>query len=296
VACAEQVIFNQNTTPLSMSADAKKRVLIVANELSPYVEDTVFAPILNALSRKTFDSGLEIRVIMPRFGTINERRHRLHEVVRLSGINIIIDKDDYPLIIKVASLPNARLQVYFMDNEDYYKRKFTTRDEAGTFYDDNAERMVFFCKSALETVKKFGWPPHLIHCHGWMTSLLPVYLKTAYKREPVFAHSKVAYTVQNPQFTETLSPDFVKKALVNQDLKEKDLELFKPGTAEALTLGAIKCADVLIQGEPELIPSLDEAMKPARNKKVVRWDDSWAEDVSPLLSLYKSLVEVPVKA
>lgn len=161
-----------------MSADAKKRVLIIANELSPYLECTDFAQILNKLAIKTFDSGMEVRVIMPRFGTINERRHRLHEVVRLSGINIIIDKDDYPLIIKVASLPNARLQVYFMDNEDYFKRKQVFEDEKGGFFEDNADRAVFFCKSALETVKKFGWPPHVIHCHGWMTSLVPLYLKS----------------------------------------------------------------------------------------------------------------------
>src|ERR1700739_1779272 len=119
-----------------MSGDTKKRVLIIANELSPYLEFTDFAQILNKLAIKTFDSGIEVRVIMPRFGTINERRHRLHEVVRLSGINIIIDKDDYPLIIKVASLPNARLQVYFMDNEDYFKRKSVFRDDQDNFHDD----------------------------------------------------------------------------------------------------------------------------------------------------------------
>src|SRR6476659_7528227 len=138
-----------------MFADNNKRVLIVDNELSPYIEFTDFAQILNKLAIKTFDSGLEVRVIMPRFGVINERRHRLHEVVRLSGINVIIDKDDYPLIIKVASLPNARLQVYFMDNEDYFKRKQVFTDEEGKPFEDNADRAVFFCKSALETVKKF---------------------------------------------------------------------------------------------------------------------------------------------
>src|SRR5690606_6435572 len=127
--------------------------------------------------------GVEVRVIMPRFGTINERRHRLHEVVRLSGINIIIDKDDYPLIIKVASLPNARLQVYFMDNEDYFKRKHVFADDKDKFYDDNGERGIFICKSALETVKKFGWPPDEIHCHEWMTSMVPLYVKPAYKKE-----------------------------------------------------------------------------------------------------------------
>src|ERR1044071_467948 len=141
-----------------MSADAKKRVLIIANELSPYLEDTDFAQILNKLAIKTFDSGLEVRVIMPRFGTINERRHRLHEVVRLSGINVSVDNDYMPLQIKVASLPSARLQVYFLDNEDLFKRKAVFHDEQEKWFDDNGLRTVFFCKGAMETVKKFGWP------------------------------------------------------------------------------------------------------------------------------------------
>ncbi|MEO6831073.1 MAG: glycogen/starch synthase [Chitinophagaceae bacterium] len=272
-----------------MSADAKKRVLIIANELSPYLETTDFAKILNQLSIKTFDAGIEVRVIMPRFGTINERRHRLHEVVRLSGINIIVDKDDYPLVIKVASLPNARLQVYFMDNEDYFKRKFNFRDADDKFYDDNGERMVFFCKSALEIVKKFGWPPHVIHCHGWMTSLIPQYLKTVYKKEPVFAQAKVLYTLQPDQFKETLADNFIKKALISSDIKEKDLELFKDRTATALTLGGAKCADVVIEGAPKLPKTVTDEVKPARGKKLIKWEESWKEDVSPLLDLYKSL-------
>jgi starch synthase len=273
-----------------MSAD-KKRVLIVANELSPYIEFTDFAQILNKLAVKTFDSGLEVRVIMPRFGMINERRHRLHEVVRLSGINVIIDKDDYPLIIKVASLPNARLQVYFMDNEDYFKRKSVFRDDQDKFYDDNGERMIFFCKSALETVKKFGWPPHVIHCHGWMTSLIPLYLKTAYKKEPVFGYSKVVYTAENPQFKEHLNSNFTKKALISNEIKEKDLELFKDGTNLALTLGASKCADVVVHGSNKLDKDIVDEVKPSRYKKVVKYEEAWKEDVSSLLDLYKSLTE-----
>jgi starch synthase len=272
-----------------MSADAKKRVLIIANELSPYLEFTDFAHILNKLAIKTFDSGLEVRVIMPRFGTINERRHRLHEVVRLSGINIIIDKDDYPLIIKVASLPNARLQVYFMDNEDYFKRKQVFEDEKGEFFEDNADRAVFFCKSALETVKKFGWPPHIIHCHGWMTSLVPLYLKTVYKKEPVFGNSKVLFTAQEDQFPGKLAPSFAQKAMIAGDIKEKDLDIFREGTATALTLGGAKSADVVIQGSPELPERVKEEVKPSRTKKVIAWDESWKEDITPLLELYKSL-------
>lgn len=273
-----------------MSED-KKRVLIIANELSPYLEFTDFAQILNKLAVKTFDSGIEVRVIMPRFGTINERRHRLHEVVRLSGINIIIDKDDYPLIIKVASLPNARLQVYFMDNEDYFKRKAVFSDEKENFYEDNADRMVFFCKSALETVKKFGWPPNVIHCHGWMTSLVPAYLKTVYKKEPVFNYSKVVYTAQNDQFTQTLDDSFMKKALISTDIKEKDFDPFKSGTNLGLTLGASKFADVVILGDENPDKAIAEEVKPSRYKKVLKFDEAWKEDVTQLLDLYKSLTE-----
>lgn len=273
-----------------MSED-KKRVLIIANELSPYVEFTDFAQILNDLAVKTFDSGLEIRVIMPRFGTINERRHRLHEVVRLSGINIIIDKDDYPLIIKVASLPNARLQVYFMDNEDYFKRKQVFTDDKGKFFKDNGERAIFFCKSALETVKKFGWPPDIIHCHGWMTSLIPLYLKTAYKKEPVFGSSKVIYTAQNDQYDGDLGDNFVRKATISGDIKEKDLEIYGNGENTSLNLGGGKNADVVIHGENDLNKTLTSEIKASRYKKVVKYDESWKEDATPLLDLYKSLTE-----
>ncbi len=272
-----------------MSATGKKRILLVTNELSPYLEITEFANILNKLAIKTFDSGIEIRVIMPRFGLINERRHRLHEVVRLSGINIVVDKDDYPLIIKVASLPSARLQVYFMDNDDFFKRKFAFRDAEETFYDDNVERAVFFCKSALETVKKFGWPPHLVHCHGWMASFLPLYLKTAYKKEPVFTNSKVMFTAQNPQFPEQLPADFVKKAIVNADIKEKDFEAYKDGSSAALMLGGAKCADIVLMGDENPDPAIADAAKAGRGKKIVPYDPTWKDDIAPLLELYKTL-------
>lgn len=274
-----------------MSADTKKRVLIIANELSPYTEFTDFAQILNNLAIKTFDSGLEIRVIMPRFGVINERRHRLHEVVRLSGINIIVDKDDYPLIIKVASLPNARLQVYFMDNEDYFKRKSVFRDDQDNFFDDNGERMIFFCKSALETVKKFGWPPHVIHCHGWMTSLVPLYLKTTYKKEPVFGYSKVIYTAQADQFKEKLNPNFMKKAIISTDIKDKDMDPFKDCDNVALTIGAGKSADVIVYGSEAMDKKVTDELKPTKYKRVLQYEESWKEDVTPLLDLYKSLTE-----
>ncbi len=271
-----------------MSVPAKKRVLIITNELSPYLELTDFASILNKLSVKTFDSGMEIRVIMPRFGVINERRHRLHEVVRLSGINVVVDKEDHPLLIKVASLPDARLQVYFMDNEDFFKRKYTFTDEQGNFFADNADRTIFFCKSALEIVKKFGWPPDVIHCHGWMTSLVPLFLKTSYKKEPVFANSKIVYTAQNEQFNHSLSDDFQQMINNSVQVKEKEAEPYNNGDNLSLNIGACKYADVILQGEKTLNKEIS-SIKSGRYKKVITHNENWLEDVEQLLSVYDSL-------
>ena len=144
---------------------SKKRVLFITQEMNPYTALGEISDFVRKLPQKTVEKGFEIRVLMPKFCSINERRHRLHEVVRLSGMNIIVDDEDYPLIIKVASLPGARLQVYFLDNEEFFKRKFIFHDKNEKIYEDNEDRMVFFCKGALETVKKFGWAPDIIHCH-----------------------------------------------------------------------------------------------------------------------------------
>ncbi len=274
-----------------MSIQNKKRILIITNELSPYLEISDFADILNKLSVKTFDSGMEIRIIMPRFGTINERRHRLHEVVRLSGINIVVDKEDHPLLIKVASLPNARLQVYFMDNEDFFKRKFIFRDETEHFYDDNAERLIFFCKSALEIVKKFGWPPDVIHCHGWMTSLIPLFLKTAYKKEPVFVHSKTVFTAQAPQFDESLGSDFARMVQNSVSLKDEELAPYTKSDNLSLIKGACTYTDVIIQGDeqPETQGIISKINK--KNQEIVTHSPDWIENVDQLFQIYQDLSE-----
>jgi len=266
---------------------AKKRILFIANEMSPYLELTEFSEIVNRLAIKANDNGFEVRCIMPRFGTINERRHRLHEVVRLSGINVSVDNEDFPLQIKVASLPNARLQVYFLDNEDLFKRKFVFTDENEQWFDDNALRTVFFCKGALETVKKFGWPPDIIHCSGWMTSLVPAYLKTVYKKEPVFAHSKVVYTIGQNTFEENLGDDFVEKALIHASIKEKDLEAFKGGDNTALFRGAAGYADAISFGSEEVDPTLVEAFSKVRGKKTLPYNAE--SDLTDYLQLYIDL-------
>jgi starch synthase len=266
---------------------AKKRILFIANEMSPYLELTEFSEAVNKLAIKANDSGYEVRCIMPRFGTINERRHRLHEVVRLSGINVSIDNEDFPLQIKVASLPNARLQVYFLDNEDLFKRKHVFTDDKDLWFDDNGLRTVFFCKGALETVKKFGWPPDLIHCSGWMTALIPFYLKTVYKREPVFAHSKVVYTIGQNTYTGKLDSDFIKKALIHGSIKEKDLELFKEGDNKSLYRGGAAYADALTFGSADVEKSLVDEFSKVRGKKTLPYDAD--SDLTDYLQLYSDL-------
>jgi starch synthase len=250
---------------------SKKKVLIVTQEMQPYSALSEISKIARELPQYIQENGMEIRVLMPRFGTINERRHRLHEVVRLSGMNIIVDEDDFPLIIKVASLPEARMQVYFLDNEDFFKRKSVFVDDKGEPFEDNSDRMVFFCKGVLETVKKFGWPPDIIHCHGWMTSLIPLYLKTAYKTEPLFQQSKVIYSVYNSEIEAIDSAEkFVEKATIN-NLEDDDLKAYLNGDALTLHEGAIHFADGTIQGSNGLsegvLKMFEEQEKPVLEYK-----------------------------
>jgi starch synthase len=266
---------------------AKKRILFIANEMSPYLELTEFSEVVNKLAIKTNDNNFEVRCIMPRFGSINERRHRLHEVVRLSGINVSIDNEDFPLQIKVASLPNARLQVYFLDNEDLFRRKYVFTDEGEKWYEDNGLRTVFYCKGALETVKKFGWPPDIIHCSGWMTALIPAYLKTVYKKEPVFAHSKVVYTIGQTTFKEKLGSDFLRKALIHALVKEKDLELYKDATNIGMYRGAASYADAITFGSDHIDKKLVDEFTKVKGKKTLPFNAD--SDLTDYLQLYNDL-------
>lgn len=239
---------------------SKKRVLFVTQELKPYTTLSEISDLVARLPQHTHESGMEVRVLMPRFGNINERRHKLHEVVRLSGMNIIVDDDDFPLIIKVASLPGCRLQVYFLDNEEFFKRKAVFDDENEKPFEDNVDRMVFFCKGVMETVKKFGWPPDIIHCHGWMTSLVPLYLKTVYKDEPIFRESKVLYSAYNNSYEKSFSENFFTKAKIN-NLEDEELALYKTNEEINLNLGAIKYVDGVIEGSENLDPDVKAAIE-----------------------------------
>ncbi|MFN8243122.1 MAG: glycogen/starch synthase [Ferruginibacter sp.] len=267
----------------------KKRILFIANEMSPYLELTDFAEIVNKLAVKSNDSGMEVRCIMPRFGVINERRHRLHEVVRLSGINVSIDGDDYPLIIKVASLPNARLQVYFLDNEDYFKRKSIFTDEQEQWFDDNGLRTVLFCKGALETVKKFGWPPDIIHCSGWMTGLIPMFIRHAYKKEPVFSNSKIVFSIGQNTFKEKLGADFLKLAAINDHVSKKELEVFKEINNVAMFRGGAAFADAITFGAEKVDKKLVDEYSKVKGKKVIKYDAG--SDLTDYLQLYTDLAK-----
>lgn len=256
----------------------KKRVLIVTQEMKPYLIVDEIAKIARELPQHIQENGMEIRVLMPRFGDINERRNRLHEVVRLSGINITVDDEDYPLVIKVASLPGARMQVYFLDNEDLFKRKGVFHDNKGKFFADNDERMIFFCKGVLETVKKFGWPPDIIHCIGAMTSLIPFYLKSAYKDEPIFENSKVVYSVYGNTFQEELTDSFFKKLQVNgEDTTAELAESFKGMDNTSLHLGGSVYADGVIVSSGDIDDKVQDLLN-QNGKPILAYDDSEEED------------------
>src|SRR5687767_10670698 len=235
----------------------RKKVLFVSSEMSPYLTESSVSEIARYLPQAIQEKDNEIRVLIPRFGCINERRNRLHEVVRLSGINITIDDNDNPLVIKVASIPDAKMQVYFLDNEDYFHRKYVYKNENNEFFPDNDERTIFFCKGALETVKKLGWSPDVVHCHGWMSALVPVYLKTTYKDDPTFKSAKVVYSAYSNCFTEKLSDDFPKKAIMN-GMTAEHTEAFSACDNDALHIGAITYSDAIVFGDAGLS---DEVLK-----------------------------------
>jgi len=268
----------------------KNRVLIVTQEMDPYTAVSEIAEIARKLPQYIQENGMEIRILMPRYGVINEIRHRLHEVVRLSGMNIIVDDDDYPLIIKVASLPEARMQVYFLDNEDFFKRKATLNDPKGQSFDDNVDRMVFFCKGVMETVKKFGWYPDIIHCHGWLTSLVPMYLKTAYKSEPLFQHVKTVYSIYNDHLDKEVSSSFRDKATIS-NLQDSDLDIYFQDSELNLHQGAGFYADAVVQGSPN--PN-EKAMAGLNfsDKPVVQ--QSGETNFESYLELYHALLEEKV--
>jgi starch synthase len=236
------------------------RILFVCTEMEPYFPASGIATIVRMLSQGIQDKGHEIRVFLPRFGCVNERRNQLHEVIRLSGMNLIIDDADHPLIIKVASLPVARMQVYFIDNDDYFQRKSTFFDEKGKFFEDNDERSIFFIRGVLETVKKLRWSPNVVHCHGWFTALLPIFLKKSYKDDPLFTKTKIILSLYNEAFPQLFSDRF-KEKMVRDGIKSKDVEILSNPSYENLMKLAIQYMDGVIIGDRNVNKTLESHAK-----------------------------------
>ncbi|WP_316777368.1 glycogen/starch synthase [Pedobacter antarcticus] len=264
---------------------AKTKLLIVTHEMSPFLELTKISEITRQLPQAMQEKGLEIRILMPRFGNINERRNRLHEVIRLSGMNIMIDDNDNPLIIKVASIPAARMQVYFLDNEDYFQRKYVFRDKENKFYADNDERTIFFCKGALETVKKLGWAPDIVHCHGWMTSLVPAYIKTSYKNDPTFKNSKVVYSVYENCFRETMDSSMHEKAVMN-NMTAEDTSMYANPNCNTMHIGAITYADAVVLADEKIEADVLKFVKDS-NKPTLAFN--LTENFENFYSLYEEI-------
>lgn len=229
-----------------------KRILYVTTEMVPYFPESPMAVQSLRIPKAMSEKGADVRIFMPRFGVINERRHQLHEVIRLSGMNLIINDMDQPLIIKVASIPGERIQVYFIDNEEYFKRKSLYNDKEGKLFDDNDERAIFFAKGVLETVKKLNWKPDVVHVLGWMSSMVPAYLKEYYAEDTFFDDTKVVVSLFDNAFDGELNTGITKKLAFDGINGEVAKYLEKP-SFEALTLSALKYADAAVKGE-EILP------------------------------------------
>lgn len=264
------------------------KILYVNQEITPYVEDTYISTIGRFLPQSVQESGIDIRTFMPRYGLVSERRNQLHEVIRLSGQNIIIRDNDHPLIIKVASIPSVRMQTYFIDNENYFHRKSILSDpKTGKFHADNDERAIFFAKGVLETVKNLGWSPDIIHCNGWLSCLLPLYVKKVYMDNPLFAFSKVIYSVYNDHFPRELNRSFVPK-LKSTNVPAKEAALYKKATFASSTKLAIDYSDAVVIGHEEVLPEIKDYVFSSGKLHMVHPQEDFVPDY---VALYEKILE-----
>ncbi len=266
----------------------KTKVLFISQEITPYLPESHMSKIGRYLPQGIQEKGKEIRTFMPRFGCINERRNQLHEVIRLSGMNLIIDDTDHPLIIKVASIQAARMQVYFIDNEDYFHRKSTLVNKEGKEHEDNDERAIFFARGVLETTKKLRWTPDIIHCHGWFTGLVPLYIKKAMNEDPHFANSKLVYSVYNDDFKQEFPTSFPEKFTL-EGVESSDYEGLTPFNYNNLSKLAINFSDGIIQGHPDANSEIIEYAKNS-GKQFLEYQDE-ENYIDAFNSFYDNLVE-----
>lgn len=268
---------------------SKLRVLYVASEINPFLQTSEVADFVRQLPQGMQERGMEIRILVPRFGLINERKNRLHEVVRLSGINIAVGDEEKPLTIKVASIPNAKLQVYFIDNEDYFHRKSVFFDKENNFYEDNDERAIFFCKGVIETVKKLGWAPDIVHCNDWMTSLIPMYLKTTYKNDPLFKNTKTAFSVYNNGFKYKFNNNLIDKVKMI-DIEDSMLTNLQSADFEGFIKIGIEYSDAVIKAGEDFSESLAQLFEEFDSEKRIDTIEKDENLLDSYYNLYNELV------
>lgn len=271
----------------------KKRVLFISQEIFPFLPKTEVSAFTRRISQATQEEGKEIRVFMPRYGVINERRHQLHEVIRLSGLNLSIDDQDFPLIIKVASVSAARMQVYFIDNDDFFKRKHTLYDESDKDFADNDERAIFFVRGVLETVKKLGWEPDVIHCNGWFTGLMALYIKHIYKKDPHFKETKVIYNLYNNSFTENWDARFWEK-LQHDGFPKQIVENAKATDFLSITKLMVSHCDGLTIAEPNLNQDLMDIYNNSNAHKLDYIEED--QQAKAFSEFFDKVIEEPVLA
>ena len=237
-----------------------RKILYVSSEVVPYLPESEISSMSFEIPKMVNKQGGQIRIFMPRYGNINERRHQLHEVIRLSGLNLVINDLDMPLIIKVASIPKERIQVYFIDNEEYFKRKATFTDPNGKLFEDNDERAIFFAKGVFETIKRLNWPPDIIHIHGWMAALLPLYLQQIYKDDPIFQNSKIITSLYSNEFDTSLNKNMLDKVLFDE-IDNKHISALGNPTYQNLMKIAIDSSDAIIKGSENISSEINDYLK-----------------------------------
>lgn len=269
------------------------KILYAGTEINPFLQTSNVAEMLRALPQAMQERGMEIRIFVPRFGIINERKNRLHEVVRLSGINIAVGDDEKPLVIKVASIPTARMQVYFIDNDDYFHRKTSLVDKNNQFCADNDERAIFFSKGVLETVKKLGWAPDIVHCNDWMTGLIPLYLKTTYKKDPIFKDAKSVFTVYNSDHTDyKFNDDLIEKARM-LDIEDPMLDSLRTADCSGFIRIGMQYADKVTRHKEDYTDNMNALFREfVHHKNVPEIGSEPAEDVlNAYHDIYNSLAQ-----
>jgi len=263
-----------------------RKILFVNQEVTPYLEASYMSIIGRYLPQSVQERGLEIRTFMPRFGVVSERKHQLHEVIRLSGQNIVVNDNDHTLIVKVASLPSVRFQTYFIDNDLYFRRKMLLHDKSGKFFTDNDERAIFYARGVIETVKNLGWSPDIIHCNGWMSCLLPMFVKKIYVDNPLFTNSKIVYSVYNDNFPKRLRPSFHDKLRVlgvSQDVAMQ----YKQSTFESTTKLAINYSDAVVISHEDISENILTHIKKSKKISYIHKDNQYVDDY---IALYNSIM------